>query len=69
MVDAWYEDEDGITVIDFKSDRVHPGQEAAQAQRHRPQLQAYGEAMEEILGRPVRHKVVWFFETGTGIEL
>ena len=69
VIDAWFEDEQGITVVDFKSDRVLPGGEAVRAEEYRPQLEAYSRALGAILGRPVNHKVIWFFETGVPVKL
>ena len=69
VVDAWFEEEDGITVIDFKSDRVSPGGERAGAEVHREQLEAYSRALEAILERPVRRRILWFFATDTAVEL
>ena len=69
VIDAWFEDEQGITVVDFKSDRIMPGGEAARAEEYRPQLEAYSRALEDILSRPVSHKVLWFFETSAMTEL
>ena len=69
MIDAWFGDGEGITVIDFKSDRVRPGGEGAAAERHRPQIEAYSKAMARIMGRPVTRKVLWFFATDTPVEL
>ena len=69
VIDAWFDGGDGITVIDFKSDRVRPGQEKGAAERHRAQIEAYSKAMARIMGRPVRRKVLWFFATNTPVEL
>ena len=69
VIDAWFEDEQGITVVDFKSDRIMPGGEVARAEEYRPQLEAYSRALEDILSRPVSHKVLWFFETSAMTEL
>ena len=64
VIDAWFDDGDGITVIDFKSDRIQPGGEAQRGEEYRRQLCSYSRALEEILGRPVRRRVLWFFATG-----
>ncbi|MGI5962644.1 MAG: helicase-exonuclease AddAB subunit AddA [Lawsonibacter sp.] len=69
VVDAWFGDESGVTVLDFKSDRVVPGMEWERAMQYRPQLQAYSRALSAILGRPVKRNVLWFFATGTAVEL
>ena len=69
VIDAWFREGEEITVVDFKTDRVSPGEEGVRAEEYRPQLQAYGQALQAILGRPVGKMVLWFFETGTAVEL
>ena len=69
VIDAWFEEGDSVTVLDFKSDRVSPGGERARAEEYRPQLEAYSRALSAILGRPVGRRVLWFFATDTAAEL
>lgn len=69
VIDAWFENEHGITVLDFKSDRVRPGSEKFRAEEYRTQLEEYSKALSKILGRPVRRKVLWFFQTDTAVVL
>ena len=69
VIDAWFEEGDSVTVLDFKSDRVSPGGERARAEEYRPQLEAYSRALSAILGRPVGRRVLWFFATDTAVEL
>ena len=69
VVDCWFVDEQGITVLDFKSDRIRPGQEEERARAYAPQLSAYSRALERITGRRVYRKMLWFFATGTPVEL
>ena len=58
-----------LTVIDFKTDRVAPGTEREAGEKYRPQLSAYSLALSEIFQMPVRHRILYFFETDTAIEL
>ena len=58
-----------LTVIDFKTDRVKPGEEALAGEKYRPQLHAYSKALERIFRLPVEKKVLYFFSTGAVIEL
>ena len=69
VIDAWFEGEDGVTVLDFKTDRVRPGREREKAEEYRPQLEAYGRALGQMLGRKVKRMVLWFFETDTAVEV
>ena len=69
VIDAWFEDEEGITVVDFKSDRIRPGDEKVRAKEYAPQLTAYRNALSEILGKEIARVVLWFFATDTMVEL
>ena len=57
------------SVLDFKSDRIVPGEELARAEQYRAQLDAYARALSTILDRPVARKALWFFATDTAVEL
>lgn len=69
VVDCWFEDEDGITIVDFKSDRVTEETAKTHAEGYRPQLMAYSNALEEILKRPVNRCILWFFATHCQVEV
>ena len=55
--------------MDFKTDHVASGAEAEQAEKYRTQLETYSSALETVLGRKVRRKVLWFLMNGTGVDL
>ena len=70
VIDCWFAEGDGLTVLDFKSDRIRPGGEEARAEEYRPQLEAYSEIYTYIYsGRKVFRRVLWFFATGQPWEL
>ena len=58
VVDCWFADERGITIVDFKTDRV------PRPEQYRPQVEAYARALEKLLGRPAARKALYFFSTG-----
>ncbi len=60
---------DEITVIDFKTDRVTSGREAEAGETYRPQLAAYGMALSRIFGMPVKHRLLYFFQTDAIVEV
>ena len=64
VVDCCFMEEDGITVLDFKTDRVRPGGEAAAAARYGGQIRTYGQALSRIFGKPVKKLLLYFFQTG-----
>ncbi len=69
VVDCCFETPEGITVVDFKTDRVRGEVLKARAEEYRPQLDAYAQALSEITGRPVARKILWFFSEGKEVEL
>ncbi|MFI3249655.1 MAG: helicase-exonuclease AddAB subunit AddA [Eubacteriales bacterium] len=69
VVDCYFEEEDGITLIDFKSDRVTDKTVEERAQSHKRQLDVYQLALERMLGKKVTHKVIWFFALDRGVEV
>ncbi len=61
VVDCALIEEDGITILDFKTDRVSEDTLAAAAQRYLSQLQTYAEALTRIYEMPVKAKYLYFF--------
>ncbi|MGM9639593.1 MAG: UvrD-helicase domain-containing protein [Butyricicoccaceae bacterium] len=66
VIDLLLVEEEGLTVIDFKSDRIAPGTEAQAVLRHKLQVDIYAQAAQKIFGLPVREKLVFFLRTGRG---
>ena len=69
VTDCCLLEEDGLCVIDFKTDRVRPGQERERAEYYRGQLDAYSLALSRIFERPVKEKCLYFFATDTAVCL
>ena len=69
VVDCYYETLEGITVVDFKTDRVTKSTLAGRAEHYRPQLEAYSRALEQITGKRVIRRVLWFFALGRSVDL
>lgn len=61
VVDCCLLEPDGITVLDFKTDRVPPEGAEKLADRYGPQVQAYGRALERIYGLPVKARLLYLF--------
>ena len=69
VVDCWFETLEGITVVDFKTDRIKESDLPARAESYRSQLAEYSRALEEVTGRMVVRKVLWFFRLDKAVEL
>ncbi len=69
VVDLFAETDDGIIVVDFKTDYVTQENLAEKVQHYRPQVQAYSTALEQIFEKPVIRRVLYFLGTGETITL
>lgn len=69
VVDCWFDTPEGLVILDFKSDRVTEATLAGRREEYRPQLEAYAQALGQLLGRPVARKILWFFSLSRGVEL
>ncbi len=64
VVDCALMDENGITVVDFKTDYVTEETLPTRAAYYRPQVRAYADALTRIYGKPVKNGVLYFFSVG-----
>ncbi len=70
VADLCFETRSGLTVVDFKTDRVFTPQEVAdRAERYRPQLEAYSLALSRVLGKPVTRRILYFLAPGRSEEV
>ena len=56
-------------MVDFKTDRVTEQTVLARAEEYRPQLMAYSRALEEVTGRRIVRRVLWFFRLDRAVEV
>ena len=61
VVDCALLEEDGITVLDFKTDFVTEETVADRTEYYRPQLETYSDALSRIYEKPVKARYVYFF--------
>ena len=64
VIDAFFEEEDGIVLMDYKTDRIHEDAKAELTKKYQSQLKYYRRALEMLTGKEV--KEVWFYAFGTG---
>lgn len=69
VVDAAIVEEDGITVVDFKTDRVNPQGASQRAEVYREQLETYKKALSRIFGIPVKETLLYFLTPGVSVKL
>ena len=63
VVDCFTIEEDGLTILDFKTDRT------PRPEHYRPQLDAYADALSRIYELPVKKKILYFFATDEAVYL
>ena len=76
VIDCVLEEEDGYTVIDYKTDRLTPAECASPAlaakkllPRHRTQLSYYAAACREMYGKPPREVLLYSLPLGDAIPV
>ncbi|MBM7565635.1 ATP-dependent helicase/nuclease subunit A [Paenibacillus sacheonensis] len=69
VIDCLFEDERGLVLLDYKTDRVRMGRWTEAAERHRFQLTLYADAIAGILGRKVEECYVFFLDGGKAVKL
>ncbi len=69
VVDCALLEEDGITILDFKTDHVTDATLSAVVSRYRPQVEVYGDALQRIYEMPVKAKYLYFFQRNQFVEL
>ena len=59
IIDVWFEEEDGLVLLDYKTDRVTKGEELRE--KYRAQLEYYAQALERVTGKRVKEKIIYSF--------
>lgn len=69
IIDAWFLEEEEIVLVDYKTDKVRPGQEQRLIDRYQIQLYSYGEALTRLTGKKVKEIDIYSFTLGRPIKL
>lgn len=59
IIDAYFFEEDEIVLVDYKTDRVRPGEEKRLVELYQVQLQYYAHALARMTGRRVKEKLIY----------
>lgn len=69
VVDCAILDEDGIIILDFKTDRIKQEELSDRVEHYRPQVIAYASALSRIYKKPVKSVQLYFFELNQFVEV
>ncbi len=67
IIDVYFEEPDGLVVLDYKTDKVTAGQELAD--KYHAQVDYYAKALEQMLQKPVKEKIIYSFTLREEIRL
>ena len=61
IIDCFFEEDDGIVLLDYKTDYVEEGNEEEMKERYKLQMRYYKEAIEKITGKNVKESYLYLF--------
>lgn len=67
IIDAYFEEEDGLVLVDYKTDRVYSEKELLE--RYRVQLECYAKALTRLTGKPVKGCYIYSFTLHRELEV
>ena len=67
IIDAFIVEDDGIILVDYKTDRVKSEEELRE--RYQKQIMLYSDALEAILGKRVKRRVLYSFYLAKEVEI
>ncbi len=69
IADCFFYEDDGIVLIDYKTDRVNEHTIKARSQNYALQTEYYARGLEKILKVPVKEKYLYFLSCDTAIKM
>jgi len=69
IIDAYLEEEDGLVLIDYKTDYILQGQEEILIKRYGKQMDYYQKALEQIAGKRVKERIIYSFSLNKEVPL
>ena len=68
VIDCYFEELDGIVLVDYKTDYVPAGKVEMIRERYRVQILYYARALEMLTGKRVKEKYIYLFWNGEVLE-
>lgn len=59
IIDAWFEEDGELTIVDYKTDRISEGEEQVLLDRYQIQMVYYAQALQQITGKTVKEAVIY----------
>ena len=69
VIDLYFEEADGIVLVDYKSDNVYAGNMEEIAAYYRPQVELYEKALVKLTAKQVKEKYIYFIQENHAYRL
>ncbi len=67
IIDVYFEEEDGLVLLDYKTDKVSKSQQLID--KYHAQLEYYARALHQLTGKQVKEKIIYSFALEKEIEV
>lgn len=67
IIDVYFEEDGQLVVLDYKTDKVSKSQELKE--KYHAQLDYYAKALEQLLGKKVKEKIIYSFTLGEEMQV
>ena len=69
IIDAFFEETDGLVLVDYKTDYVEKGQEQELVKKYQKQLWYYARALERVWKKTVKEAYLYSFGAGKALPV
>jgi ATP-dependent helicase/nuclease subunit A len=69
IIDVYFEEEDGIVLVDYKTDAVGELGEEELIRRYQEQIHYYERALNQLLDKTIKEKIIYSFSLGKEIRI
>jgi len=69
VIDCYFEEADGLVLIDYKTDYVPFGDSGIIIERYRVQIEYYARTLALLTGKRVKERYIYLFSTGEILEI
>ncbi len=69
VIDLIFEEEDGLVIVDYKSNHASPDTVTTLAEHYHKQMEMYSYATREIWDMPIKEKYLFFLRPGIALKL
>jgi len=69
IADCFFYEDDGVVLVDYKTDRVTAAMAEERAEQYRIQMECYEQGLSRILPVPIKEKYLYFLNCNTAVAL